>query len=322
MMSSNNGINLVHVNVRSIFRKVTQLEIFISNVDFLFCSETWLDNRYTDNMVQIHNMSIFRCDRTNKIDSYDIKNVGGGVCIYVSKKYRDYATIWKHATVITKDYESIAVLISKPTFRKMVLFCIYKPPKGKIKELIDFMKKCLNHNDVRDREIWILGDFIVDWLKRDSVDSVKLISFCKNSGLRQYIETVTRPNKRGGSCIDLIMSNSDFVCNYGIMNDIISDHYTVFCTRKKAREKKEMIWENVRDYSKYNEDIFVQILKNMDWSTFDQSLDPNFQWEFIRAKIIDILSVMCPYKRVFSRKYKPLWITPEIYRNIRERKRL
>ena len=31
---------------------------------------------------------------------------------------------------------------------------------------------------------------------------------------------------------------------------------------------------------------------------------------------------MCPYKRVSDRKYKPLWITPEIYQQIRKRKRL
>ena len=31
---------------------------------------------------------------------------------------------------------------------------------------------------------------------------------------------------------------------------------------------------------------------------------------------------MCPYKHVHSRKHPPLWVTPEIYRIIRDRKRL
>ena len=30
---------------------------------------------------------------------------------------------------------------------------------------------------------------------------------------------------------------------------------------------------------------------------------------------------MCPHKRVLTQKHKPLWITPEIYHSIRERKR-
>ena len=149
-----------------------------------------------------------------------------------------------------------------------------------------------------------------------------MLSFCKNNGLRQFIEKITRPNKKGGSCIDLIMSNSHYVIDSGILDDIVSDHYTVFCKRKKKRETKEMVWVTVRDYSKFDEKMFVLLIKNQDWNTFDHSLNPNDQWSFIRTRIIDILSIMCPYKRVFSRKYKPLWITPEIYRAIRERKRL
>ena len=46
------------------------------------------------------------------------------------------------------------------------------------------------------------------------------------------------------------------------------------------------------------------------------------QWLFFKSEVLNILSVMCPYKKVFTRKWQPLWITPEIYRLIRERKRL
>ena len=53
-MMCEKGISFVHVNVRSLFRKVTQLELLYGDNDFLFCSETWLDNRYTDNMVKIN----------------------------------------------------------------------------------------------------------------------------------------------------------------------------------------------------------------------------------------------------------------------------
>ena len=36
--------------------------------------------------------------------------------------------------------------------------------------------------------------------------------------------------------------------------------------------------------------------------------------------ILSILSVMCPIKKVYARKYITPWLTPEIYRLIRERK--
>ena len=65
------------------FRKLKQIELLYNEADLLFCSETWLDSRYTDNMLKINDMRLFRNDRENKIDSYSIKNIGGGVCIYV-----------------------------------------------------------------------------------------------------------------------------------------------------------------------------------------------------------------------------------------------
>ena len=202
------------------------------------------------------------------------------------------------------------------------MICVYKPPKGKIKNTIEFLKGIINRKDVKDREIWILGDLNTDWLKRDNTETVKLLSFCKNNGLTQYIDSITRPNKKGGSCIDLIITNCKFVEQSGVLDDIISDHYTVFSTRKKVREFKEMCWRTVRDYSKFNELNFTTLVINSDWSTYDISLDPDIQWHIFKSIILNILAVMCPYKRVFTRKTQPLWSTPDIYRLIKERKRL
>ena len=235
-------------------------------------------------------MRIFRCDRINNVNSYIVRNTGGGVCIFVDKRFSDHANLRKFATVVTRDYEIVTVLLDKPCFRKMALLCVYKPPKGNVKNLIAFLKTVVSHEDIKGREIWILGDFNIDWLQRDG--TVQLISFCKNAGIRQYMQEVTCPNKKGGSCIDLIMSNSNYIDIFGVMNDIISDHYTVYCVRKKARELKEMHYVTVRDYSKYDEDLFVQLIRNLDWSNFDTSLDPNDQWLFIRTEITTILKVI------------------------------
>ena len=157
------------------------------------------------------------------------------------------------------------------------------------------MKITLSRNDIKDSEIWILGDFNVDWLKRNNSDTMNLMSFAKNNGLIQCMEVVTRPNKKGGSCIDLIFTNSKFVNCSGILDDIVSDHYTVYCNRKKLRETKEMCWKTVRDYSKFNEENFITLVRNVDWTVYDRSLDPDAQWLFFKSEILNILSVMCPY---------------------------
>ena len=55
----------------------------------------------------------------------------------------------------------------------------------------------------------------------------------------------------------------------------------------------------------------------MNWPTYDNETDVNKMWGQIVDKINEILSVMCPMKRVYIRSKKTPWITPNIisYRN-------
>ena len=55
-----------HVNTRSIISKLRQLEVLFDDVDILCCTETWLDNRFTDGILKLPGKSIFRCDHTFK----------------------------------------------------------------------------------------------------------------------------------------------------------------------------------------------------------------------------------------------------------------
>ena len=50
------------------------------------------------------------------------------------------------------------------------------------------------------------------------------------------INEITRPNTNSGSCNDLIMTNCAFVISSGVLNDYISDHYTVYSVWKKKRK--------------------------------------------------------------------------------------
>ena len=82
------GVRSVHINTRSIFRKVTLLEQLYADCDILCRTETWLDDRIQDNLVKITNMKIFRCNRKCGIRDYNVHIIGGGVCIYVANKER------------------------------------------------------------------------------------------------------------------------------------------------------------------------------------------------------------------------------------------
>ena len=319
---STRGLKIYHVNTRSIYNKITLLQTMYADVDILCCSETWLDNRVSDRLVYLNDKTIFRCDRHDNVNDYNKKVAGGGVCIYVGTPYSHFAEKIDEESKITSDFEILTIIISKPNFRKIVVICVYKPPTGKINECIKFLKTITSNPKYVKREIWILGDFNIDMLKRDDTNVVMIQNFAKKTGLSQMINTITRPNRNGGTCIDLIMTNSPFVKTSGVLDDFISDHYTVYSICKKLRENKECIFKTFRNYKKYNHDNFEILLNEKDWNYFNSLHDPNLQWNFIRDNALEILSVMCPYKTTPVRKSSTPWLTPDIFTQIYEKRNL
>ena len=79
------GLSIYHVNTRSILNKITLLQTLYENVEILCCSETWLDNRVLDRIIEIPGKTVFRCDRHVNVNDYMKRVFGGGVCIYVGE---------------------------------------------------------------------------------------------------------------------------------------------------------------------------------------------------------------------------------------------
>ena len=316
------GFKIVHVNTRSISKKIELLNQLYNESDILCCSETWLDNRVPDSLVNIDGMKIFRNDRIVDIIDYNVHIIGGGVCIYVAQKWADFTQCVSDRSYVTKDFEIVALTINKPNLKKMFVACIYKPPRGKVENLIKFISPQIDKYQKENHEIWILGDFNIDLLKRDNTMTVALNCFIKKSGLETIIKTVTRPNVKGGSCIDHIMTDCRYVLESGVLDDFVSDHYSIFAIRKKTRESHVMINRKVRDYRAFDEKNYSNLLKGQNWDRYIASQNPDEQWEIILGYVREILSIMCPYKRVNTRKKVTPWLTPEIYKAIREKKAL
>ena len=306
------GFKILHVNTRSISKKIEILKLLYSDSDIICCSETWLDNRVPDSLIYIEGMKVFRNDRRNDIADYKVHIIGGGVCIYVAQKWVDYTQCKSDKSYVTKDFEIVTLTITKPNFRKIFIACIYKPPKGNLDSLIRFITPQIDKYQKENYEIWILGDFNIDMLKRDNLMTVSINKFTKKLGLRNLINSITRPNIRGGTCIDLIMTDSIYVLDSGVLNDFISDHYTIFSIRKKLRESHTTVKRKVRDYRVFNENDFENLLKEKNWDGFNATQNPDIQWEIIFEYVKEILSIMCPYKIVNTRKKVTPWLTPDI----------
>ena len=71
------GLNIVHLNIRSILYKIDQVKMMISQAKiYILClTETWLTKATTNHELSIEGYSILRNDRVSKR--------GGAILIYI-----------------------------------------------------------------------------------------------------------------------------------------------------------------------------------------------------------------------------------------------
>ena len=304
------------MNCRSIFKKLPEIDILFRGIDFLMCSETWLDNRYNEHLIQLSGKCCFRTDR-----SYNNTNTkkGGGVAIFVNDNWANYVTIDNNSTFSNVDLEIVTLLIDRPNHRKLTISCVYRPPKSNQDNTYNELTRVLKYLSTLNREIWVGGDFNWDWNRRNHEQLQRVKNLLWRSNLHQLINGVTRPLTTGGTCIDWLITNCDNVAFSGVAADMISDHLRVFAVKKKCRNrhlKKRLL---TRSYKKFDKDSFVQLLLNSAWATYFDQSDPDELWNILYTNITDILSIMCPlkYKNVFVNK--PDWLTQDIMELMNQR---
>ena len=81
------------------------------------------------------------------------------------------------------------------------------------------------------------------------------------------------------SIIDLILTNSSYVHETGVLELNISDHNAIFVDRKKQKQDKPKIKFKGRSYRNYNRHLFQESLLNENWDLFFNMTDPNLCWD-------------------------------------------
>ena len=305
------GIKFAHINCRSIYNKLAQIQLLFGNYDFLLCSETWLSTNYSDSLLDIPGIKIFRLDRSSR---------GGGICIYVKAALSPFCEINRRSTSSSPDIEILSLDVKKTGLKYMLISSVYRPPRGNVTNFVDRLTGIFNNKDNSKKEFWLLGDFNIDYLDRGNQKLLKLNNLFKKFGLSQLIKSITRPGNHKSSCIDWIVSNSNFISYAGVSDIMISDHYAVHCIKKKDRECVAYVYRTLRNYNMFNMNNFVDLLRlKLNDIHFFGCQDPNILWDHVYSMANEILSVMCPYRRYRHREKITPWMHAAIYREIRVR---
>ena len=155
------GLNIAHINIRSLLSKKDTLSIFFLNINpvVLCISESWLSKCIPDNVVRFQGYDIIRNDRKT-LNSKGTTKSGGGLAIFISQDIHLECIAMADSNYSNKDFESLWITLKCRNMKPISICTIYRPPDGNQQtfndlsnELIELAHNRLNH------EIFILGDF-------------------------------------------------------------------------------------------------------------------------------------------------------------------
>ena len=198
LVNSRYNVNLLYFNVRSLLPKIDYLRIICSlySPDIVCIVETWLDDSILDSEISIQGYSLCRLDRNRH---------GGGVLMYVKCVFT-FSVIFKG----TQDFECLILSIfsngsRSPDFT-VVLF--YRPPNSGHIPLDKLFTTLCNIFVTLSMNLYLLGDFNVDFFVPTTPLYHKLLSIVSSFNLTQVVSEPTRVSSCSSTLIDLIFVSS------------------------------------------------------------------------------------------------------------------
>ena len=114
------GLKIVFLNIRSLYKHKTEIEIFINqyNIDVLCLCETWISSKYSDIELHINGCYLFRCDRVGR--------KGGGVAIYARQTNK---LVFNRLDINCDiDFETLFLEVKQVKAKTFIIACLYRPP--------------------------------------------------------------------------------------------------------------------------------------------------------------------------------------------------
>lgn len=307
MYSSNHGLSIAHLNVRSLLGDYDNfLDFFQSNLYNIFCvTETWLQDCL--DIPNIPGYDFFRVDRTRN------QGRGGGIGMFVSDSMK--STLLSSISYVNDNIESIWINLSIGA-KKISVGSIYRPINSKVSKFVDELNDILTNVFPTADELICLGDFNVNFLNARN----PVLTCTDSFGLAQLIETPTRVTKHSSSLLDpIFISNRELVLSSGVVETALSDHSLTYCeVNLRVNKKHERIIE-VRNFQNFEQNDFHRDLENLDWRKFLYEPDIDTKVSILSEYILYCFDKHAPLKKIKTTKPRAPWLTQNTRLLMRER---
>ena len=303
---SSNHLNFLHINAESIRKKMDSMAAEAAGYDIIGVSETWLNPDITNDKVSIPGYTApYRKDRQ---DSH------GGVALYVKDNL-----ISKEIKDITVDgLEGLWVQVSHANF-KCVVGVMYRPPNSKTEYWKKINESIESVKNKGFKNLFLMGDLNCNLLIKDS----KLDQLLQKYHFTQLIKQPTHTKPNSSTLIDIIATTCpDYVYRSGVTCPNLSNHNPVYACLKLRKPKTNCFKRKIWVMKDINWDQINENLRNTDWSiAFTKSTINEIATEWTNI-YTTVLENSIKRKTITVRPNDAEWITPEIRKAIRQRKRI
>ncbi|XP_045206258.1 uncharacterized protein LOC123558446 [Mercenaria mercenaria] len=313
MINIPNHLSFIHLNVQSIQHKLDILYTELCDFDILAFSETWLNNSVpTEDLL----LSSFHTPERRDRVGYTY----GGVILYI----KDSLHYRRRLDLELNRLECIWVEITLYSNRHILFGVFYRPPNSDTiyNNLVEDSIGLAIDTNISD--VIITGDF--NYNVFSPITNRKIISITQQFNLEQLIDQPTHFTEHSESLIDLIfVSNKNNVLYSGVGEHFLDQeqryHTPVFGLLKFQKPKRHCFDRLIWEYDRGDYDSLRDAVKNHPWDNYID-VDINTYANKVITTISDLAKQNIPNKTIKVRPLDVPWMTNDIRRNIRKRKRL
>lgn len=290
-----------HVNARSLVANFADIKEHIigGNYDLVAVTETWLQHRIQNDLVDVQDYILLRRDRVTR---------GGGVAFYLKK------TLQYQIISTTKDIENLWIYITAGK-QKHAFGVIYNPPGAKhmhdqflvnFENILSFVVPSADH-------IFCLGDFNIDLFNFGNSITRDFLSLINGLGLTQIINEPTRITSTTATLLDLVLVDAEeLVANSGVVDLHTIDHSLVYCNLKLINTISNPTYITYRDFNRFNHQQFYEHLQSLPWRNIYDIQNINDKIEFLNSNITALLDIHAPLKTSRITKPPAPWLTDDL----------
>ena len=255
----------------------------------------------------------------------------GGTALYISNRVRySRRPELEKLCHASKELESTFIELHHQNRKNVIVGCIYRHPGMSVDAFNnDFLVPTLQKCALEKKSLVLLGDFNIDLLNPHEIGEINNFTDIIGSfSLLPQIILPTRITNVSHTVIDNIFCSSDFTNTMsGNILTAISDHLSQFLIVQNHHKVSPELYKTVRDWSKFDSNLFLQKLSEVDWNQVIIPLrnDVNLSFDRFYDTINSLLDESAPLKRIRVRDLpnpgNP-WITKGLINSMRIRNKL